>query len=197
MFLFHVLLPLGTTRAMKMHFSRHTPRRGLSLLLKSTRSFHQISWFFSLPIRPCAPCTAATVFHAILQLWHHRVHVGQRTPKYPVPQSKNVWMPENPWGLTPHLGPPMHEEDSPASKIPLWDRIRKKTNFNNQLALKHVQDPPPSLWLRDGGAAVPEGAGCGKAPASISAHIPHLCGISGQGWMEAAFTSAWEKPPEE
>lgn len=79
----------------------------------------------------------------------------------------------------------------------LGQNQEKNNNFNNQLALKHVQDPPPSLWLRDGGAAVPEGAGCGKAPASISAHIPHLCGISGQGWTEAAFTSAWEKPPEE
>lgn len=164
MCLFQVLLPLGTTIAMEMHFSRHAPRGGLSLLLKSTRSFHQISCFFSFPIRLSAPCVPLCS-HAVLQLWPYGVHLGQRIPKYPVPWSKNAQMPENPWGLTPHLGVCWLSHawgGQSCFNIPLWHTI-SKTNSNNQLAPKRVQDPCPSLWLRDDGAAVPEGAGCGKS----------------------------------
>lgn len=62
MCLFQVLVPVGTTTALKMHFSRHAPRGGPSLFLKSKKSFHKISWFFLFPSRPCAPCTTDTVF---------------------------------------------------------------------------------------------------------------------------------------
>lgn len=191
---FQVLLPLGTTIAMEMHFSRHAPRGGLSLLLKSTRSFHQISWFFSFPIRLSAPCVPLCS-HAVLQLWPYGVHLGQRIPKYPVPWSKNAQMPENPWGLTPHLGVCWLSHawgGQSCFNIPLWHTI-SKTNSNNQWHQSVFRIP-----------VLPSGSGMmvqqsrreqavAKAPASISAWIAALCGISGQGWREAAFTLTWEK----
>lgn len=153
MCLFQVLVPLGTTIVTKVHFSRHAPRGGLSLLLKSTRSFHQISWFSSLPSGPVLLALLVLCSHAILQLWPCGVHMGQRTPRYPVPRSKNAQMPEDRWGLTPYLSVCWLSPSWGGQccfNIPLRDRI-SKNNFNNQLAPEHAQGswrpPSPSFPL--------------------------------------------------
>lgn len=115
MCLFQVLVPLGTTVAMEMRFSRHAPSGVWVCCWGAQEVFPKSPGSSHSPSDPVLPVLLLLCSHAVLQLWPYGVHMEQRSHKYPVLWGENAQMPEIPRGLVPHLGPHMHEQDSPAS----------------------------------------------------------------------------------
>lgn len=90
MFLFQVLVLLGTTVVMKMHFSKHVPRGGLSVLLSPPEVFYKSPGSSRSPSGPALPALLLLCSHAVLQPRPYGMHMGQDTPKYTVLWSKNA-----------------------------------------------------------------------------------------------------------
>lgn len=114
MCLFQVLALLGTTIVMKMHFSKHVPRGGPSILLSPTQEvIYKYPGSSYSPSGPVLPALLLLCSHAVLQLWHRGVHRGQGTTKYTVSWSLRI--PEGWLCTSVCAGPCLREEDSPAS----------------------------------------------------------------------------------